>query len=130
MNEWAVLFCYSVHIFTAKPGYFFCLSYSAKEIAVKKLEELEKTKAEAVTEATGAKLACSELEAALERSLSRLEEVLNREAEAREKVDEALQIVETALIERDAALKQASQASGNRENQFFFCFFLLIHYIF
>lgn len=87
----------------------------AKEITLKKLEELEKRHSETVADSKEAKLSCSELEAALERSLARLEEVLNRETEAREKVDEALQIVDAALIERDNALKNASQKSEEVE---------------
>lgn len=85
---------------------------SGKEIAVKKVEELQKEHLLTVEEAKEAKLACSELESALERSLARLEEVLTKEAEAREKVDEALNIVDYAMVEKDNALKQATQASG------------------
>ncbi|KAK3924754.1 Sodium channel and clathrin linker 1 [Frankliniella fusca] len=83
----------------------------SKEMALKKVEELEKDLVNAMSEAKEAKLGSSELETALEQSIARLEEVLTREVEAREKVDEALQIVDVALIERDNALKQATQAS-------------------
>ncbi|XP_034249992.1 sodium channel and clathrin linker 1 [Thrips palmi] len=83
----------------------------AKQLSLKKIEELEKNYSAAMADSEEAKLACAELEAALDRSIARLEDVLNREAEAREKVDEALQIVDVALIDRDNALKDAAQAS-------------------
>lgn len=86
-----------------------------KEIIVKRVEELEKMYLEAAADAKESKLACSDLEAALERSLARLEEVLNKENEAREKVDEALQIVDVALIERDSALQTANKASEHAQ---------------
>lgn len=85
---------------------------SGKQLSFQKIEELEKKYADAMADSKEAKLACAELEAALDRSIARLEEVMTRETEAREKVDEALQIVDVSLIDRDNALKEAAQASG------------------
>lgn len=82
-----------------------------KQLSLKKVEELEKKYSDAIADSKEAKIACADLEAALDRSIARLEEVLSREAEAREKVDEALQIVDVALIDRDNALKEAAEAS-------------------
>jgi len=86
--------------------------FSGQQAAQTRAERLEKERLDALAECKEALLSRDEMQGALANATQRLEIAVANEAEARDKVEEALQIVETAMAEREAAFKLVADSQS------------------
>lgn len=78
----------------------------------RKLQEIEKKAEEFQEQVETLKKAENDLESALTHCHDKIDELVNKNFEAHEKVSESLHIVECAMAEKDAAILREAQIRG------------------
>jgi uncharacterized protein YaaN involved in tellurite resistance len=81
-------------------------------VTARKLEEMEKKSQEFQEQVETMKKAENDLESALTHCHGKIDELVNKNFEAREKVSESLHLVECAMAEKDAAKLREAQNRG------------------
>jgi sugar-specific transcriptional regulator TrmB len=76
------------------------------------LQEIEKRSEEFQEQMETMKKAENDLESALTHCHDKIDELVNKNFEAREKVSESLHLVECAMVEKDAAILREAQIRG------------------
>jgi len=93
------------------------ISYYLGQCATaRKLQEIEKKSEELEEQVKNIKKAENDLELALTRCHDQIDELIQKNSEAREKVSESLHLVECAMAEKDAAVLSETQTRGKRRS--------------
>jgi predicted nuclease with TOPRIM domain len=81
-------------------------------VIARKLQEVEKKSEELQEQLETMKKAENDLESALTHCHGKIDELVSKHFEAREKVSESLHLVECAMAEKDAAVLRETQTRG------------------